>query len=221
MLDFALRWVQTSLGLLVITVILALLIVIWVFTAVYNVRRGQALLDTLRVSTRNGVVSSQAPGPSGFFVQLQPAPEPFQRLTVAYHTGANPLIWPWRLAARQPPRLVIQGVLTQRPHAELFWHQGRIPGRALGRNASATLWIQRRIDFLNCEYVTRGVNPAGLVHAFTDLQTRFGAQLYKVAIQADNVPEVEVGLRTAGFNPEMLPPLIATVRGAGRSALLR
>ena len=220
MIDFALDWGQRPLELGVISALLGLLVVLWASTAFYNIRRGQALLATLRESTRNGIVTAREPGPNGFFVQLQPAPDPFQRLTVTYHTGANPLIWPWRVVARQPPRLVIQGVLVQRPQAELFWRQGQIPGRALGRNASDTLWIQRRIDFLNCEYVTRGINPAGVIHAFTDLQTRFGAQLYKVAIQADTAPEVEIGLRTAGMNPEVLPPLITTIRMAGRAALL-
>jgi len=220
MIDFVLDWLQRPLELRIISAILGLLVVLWAGTAFYNIRRGQALLATLRESTRNGITTTRPSGPNGFFIQFQPAPEPFQRLTVTYHTGANPLIWPWRLIARQPPRLVIQGVLVKRPQAELFWRQGQIPGRALGRSASDTLWIQRRIDFLNCEYVTRGVNPAGVMHAFTDLQTRFGPQLYKVAIQADTTPEVEIGLKTAGFNPEMLSPLITTIRMAGRAALL-
>jgi hypothetical protein len=212
------QWLATEPQLWIITGIVALLVVIWVSTAFYNVRRGWALVSKLQESTRGQVLVERAPSHQGFFVLLSPPPEPFQRITVTFLTGANPLIWPWRLLRGQLPRLVIQASLRERPEAELIWERGRIPAKALSRRGHTSLWVQRRLDFLNYEYATRGVNPSGLIHNFTDLQTRFGPQLYKIAIQADMVPEIEVGLHTAGLNPEELPPLVTTIRAAGRAA---
>ncbi|MCB0111331.1 MAG: hypothetical protein KDE53_35655 [Caldilineaceae bacterium] len=210
-------WLAATPQLWIVTGVVALLVLLWITTAIYNVRRGWAFVRKLQESTRGQVLVTRAPHPQGFFVLLAPAPEPFQRLSVAYLTGTNPLIWPWRLLTGAPPRLVIQATLKERPQAELIWEHGRIPAKALSRRGDTNLWVQRRLDFLNYEYATRGVNPSGLMHNFTDLQTRFGPQLYKVTIQADVVPEIEIGLRTAGLNPEELPPLITTVRATGRA----
>lgn len=118
-------------------------------------------------------------------------------------------------------QLVIQATLRERPRAELIWQRGKIPGRALSRAGSPTLWVQQHLDFLRYEYATRGINTGAIVHVFTDLQTRFGPLLEKVSIQADARPEVEIVLRTNGLNPEEIPALITTIRSAGRAALLR
>jgi hypothetical protein len=212
------QWLATAPQLWILTGIVALLVALWIGTAIYNVRRGWALVRKLQESTRGQVLVEQAPTHHGFFVLLSPPPEPFRRITITYLTGANPLIWPARLLQGYPPRLVIQASLLDRPQAELVWERGRIPAKALSRRGDATLWVQRRLDFLNYEYATRGVNPSGLIHNFTDLQTRFGYQLYKVTVQADASPELEVGLHTVGLNPEELPPLITTLRATGRAA---
>ena len=214
----AFQWFAASPQRWIITGIVALLVVLWIVTAIYNVRRGWALLSKLQESTRGQVLVERAPGHQGFFVLLSPPPDPFRRITITFLTGANPLIWPWRLLRGQLPRMVIQASLLERPEAELIWERGRIPAKALSRRGNASLWVQRRLDFLNYEYATRGVNPSGLIHNFSDLQTRFGAQLYKVAVQADMVPEIEVALYTSGLNPEELPPLITTLRATGRAA---
>lgn len=212
------QWLAKAPQLWILTGIVALLVALWIGTAVYNVRRGWALVRKLQESTRGQVLVEQAPSHRGFFVLLAPPPEPFRRIAITYLTDANPLIWPLRLLQGYPPRLVIQATLQNPPQAELIWERGRIPAKALSRRGEATLWVQRRLDFLNYEYATRGVNPSSLIHNFTDLQTRFGPQLYKVTVQADAAPELEVGLRTAGLNPEELPPLITTLRATGRAA---
>src|SRR6185295_15573622 len=105
--------------------------------------------------------------------------------------------------------------------AELIWMRGRIPSRALGNDRGATLWVQRRLDFVNSEYATRGVNPGALVHVFTDLQTRFGPWLYKVSIQAEDIPELEIVLTTTALNAEEMSAVVTTLRAAGRAALQR
>lgn len=213
------QWLAHQAGLLLLTFSVLLLVVLWVSTAIYNSRRGRSLVNMLQTSTRGQVLIERAPGPDGFFVQLKPAPEPFDRVALTFHTAANPLSWPWRLFLRRPPRLIIQATLMERPQSELIWERGHIPAKALSRRGNATLWVQRQLDFLRYEYATRGVNPSGLIHHFTDLQTRFGPQLYKILVQGDTVPEIEIGLRTAALNPEDLPPLITTIRALGRAAI--
>ncbi|MCB0064460.1 MAG: hypothetical protein KDE19_20185 [Caldilineaceae bacterium] len=220
MAEQALQWLSFQPRLLVVTVILGILVVSWISTALYNGRRGWSFVTMLQESTRGQVLVERAPGAGGFFILLTPPPEPFRRIAITFHTAANPLVWPWRWLVGQPPRLVIQATLLERLRSELIWERGRIPAKALSRRGNAALWVQRRLDFLNYEYATRGSNPNGLIHHFADLQTRFGPALYKVAVQGDIVPEIEVGLRTAGLNPEELPPLITTIRALGRDASL-
>lgn len=214
------QWLSLQSRLLVVTAVVGILVILWIATAIYNVRRGWSLVRMLQASTRGQVLVEQAPGINGFFILLSPPPEPFRRITISFHTGANPLIWPWRLLVGKPPRLVVQASLNERLQSELIWTRGQIPAKALSRRGNMSLWVQRRLDFLNYEYATRGPNPSGLIHHFTDLQTRFGSLLFKVAVQGDTVPEIEISLRTAGLNADDLPPLITTIRALGRATLL-
>ena len=195
------------------------LVAIWISTAIYYARRGYTIAGRLNDSARGAVVFGRTPGPRGFFAQLEPAPEPYWRFSVAYHTTPNPIEWLLRRVAQRQARLVIQGQLRERPQAELLWVRGRVPARALSRSRNPALWVQRRMDYMPYEYATRGVNTGALVHAFTDLQTRFGPLLEKVAIQADSNPEIEIVVRTTGLNLEELPALITTVRAIGRATL--
>lgn len=217
MMTQAFQWLSVEPRLLAITSIVALLVLLWIVTAIYNIRRGRALVGILQEATRGQVLIEQEPSDSGFFILLSPPPEPFLRITIVFHTVANPLGWVWQFVMGHPPRLVIQASLLERPEAELLWERGRIPAKALSRRDDVTLWVQRQLDFLNYEYATRGINPNGLIHTFTDLQTRFGPLLHKVAVMADVMPEIEVVLYTAGLNPEELPPLIMTIRAMGRA----
>lgn len=198
-----------------------LLLAIWTITAIYYRRRGYAIGTKLNDSARGDLVFARPPRPHGFFAQLEPAPEPFWRFSIAYHTTPNPLEWAVRRVASRQARLVIQGQLRNRPQAELLWIRGRVPARALSRVRNPDLWVQRRMDFMPYEYATRGVNTGAIVHAFTDLQTRFGPQLEKVAVQADTNPELEIVVRTTGLSLEELPALITTIRAIGRAALYK
>ena len=193
----------------------------WLSTALYYVRRGYTIASSLNDSARGDVVFGRTPGPRGFFAQLEPAPEPYWRFSLAYHATPNPIEWLIRRVASRQARLVIQAQLRERPQAELLWVRGRVPARALSRSRNPALWVQRRMDYLPYEYATRGVNTGALVHAFTDLQTRFGPQLEKVAIQADTNPEIEIVVRTTGLNLEEIPALITTIRAIGRATLHR
>lgn len=197
------------------------LVAIWLSTAIYYAQRGHTIAARLHDSARGEVVFGRTPGPRGFFAQLEPAPEPYWRFSIAYHTTPNPLEWLIRRVAQRQARLVIQGQLRERPQAELLWVRGRVPARALSRSRNPALWVQRRMDYMPYEYATRGVNTGALVHAFTDLQTRFGPFLDKVAIQADSNPEIEIVVRATGLNLEELPALITTVRAIGRATLLK
>ena len=82
------------------------------------------------------------------------------------------------------------------------------------------LWVARRLDFLDGEYSVRGKNPAAVEHAFVELQTRFGAFLQRVSVQAEPAPALDVVLGTAGLNSEEIPALVERVRALARGALL-
>lgn len=200
-------------------VLIVLLVALWIVLAIYYSQRGHAIGAALNDSARGHVIYERTPHPHGFFAQIEPAPEPFWRLSVAYHTTPNPLEWVGRRLPQRQARLVIQGQIKDRPRAELFWMRGRIPSRALSRTSNPSLWVQRRLDFLAYEYATRGVSTNAIVRAFTDLQTRFGPQLEKVALQADTNPELEIVVRTTGLNLQEIPALITTIRALGRAAL--
>lgn len=201
------------------SVLLLLLLVLWFSAAVYYRRQGYAIGAALNDSARGKVVYDRTPRPHGFFAHVEPAPDPFWHLSIAYHTTPNPIEWLGRRLSNRHARLVIQGQIKERPRAELLWIRGRIPSRALSRAGTLSLWVQRRLDFLPYEYATRGINTGAVVHAFTDLQTRFGPLLEKVAIQADTNPELEIVVRTTKLQLEDIPALITTIRAVGRAAL--
>lgn len=205
--------------LLGVVALLVLLVIAWIILALYYNQRGHAIGAALNDSARGQVLYARPPRAHGFFAQIEPAPDPFWRLSIAYHTTPNPLEWLGRRPHQRHARLVIQGQIKERPRAELFWSRGRIPSRALSRTSHPSLWVQRRLDFLAYEYATRGVSTNAIVRAFTDLQTRFGPQLEKVAVQADTNPELEIVVRTTSLNLQEIPALITTIRALGRAAL--
>jgi len=198
-----------------------LLLVLWIIAAIYYRQRGYAVGAAINDSARGNVVFDRPPQPRGFFAHVEPAPDPFWRLSIAYHTTPNPVEWLARWLVGRQARLVIQGQIKDRPRAELFWVRGKIPHRALSRTGNPTLWVQRRLDFLAYEYATRGVNTGAIVHAFIDLQSRFGPLLDKVTIQADSNPELEIVVRTANLDLQEIPALITTIRAVGRAALYK
>jgi hypothetical protein len=201
----------------------ALLMLSWLVGGWQNMWRSRAMLAALNDSTRGRVVAEQAPGFAGFLARIQPAPEPFMQFIITYRAVSKLDLPGWLLwvVTRRTDRMIIQGRLVERPQAELVWARGQIPGRALGKSPSAALWVLHRLDITNSEYATRGANPAALIHVFTDLQTRFEPVLYKVSIQAEEIPEVEVVLRGSRLNADEIPALVTTIRAAGRAALLR
>lgn len=199
------------------------LLLSWLAGAWQNAQRSQAILRTLQDSVRGHTIAVWGPSRRGFFCKFEPAPEPFTQFSITYHAGSNLNLIGWlvRRLTGQRERMIIHGQLGVRLGAELIWTRGQIPSRALGNDSGASLWRQQWLDFANCVYATRGVNPGGMVHAFTDLQSRFGPWLGKVSIQADETPELEIVLRTTGLNVEAVRALITAVRAAGRAALLR
>jgi hypothetical protein len=193
----------------------------WFLAGWQNRHRSQIMVAALNDSARGQVKCSSGPNRYGFVATLQPAPEPFLQFTITYRARSNFDLAGALLGrlAGTADRLVIQGKLAARPLAELIWTRGQIPSRALGRNPGDALWVQGWLDITNSEYATRGSNPGALVYLFRDLQTRFGPLLYKVSIQADSTPEIELSLRGGGLNREEIPALVATIRGLGRAAV--
>ncbi len=216
-------WLLDTRWLFTLACIGLLLVFSWLAAASQNLRRSRAMLAILNDSTRGVVSLQRGPDFQGFFTKITPAPEPFTQFIITYHAASNLNVLGvlLRLFTRYADRMVIHGKLIARPGAELIWLRGRIPSRALGHDRGAMLWVQRRLDFVNAEYATRGVNPGALAHVFADLYTRFGPWLYKFSVQADDAPEMEIVLTTHGLNPEELAALVTTLRAAGRAAMLR
>jgi hypothetical protein len=193
----------------------------WWLAGWQNRRQGQLIIAALNDSVRGEVKCTVGPNRRGFVATIQPAPEPFLQFTITYQPLSNfdlPGLLLGRLSGASDC-LLLQGKLSALPLAELIWTHGQIPSRALGKSPGAALWVQGWLDITNSEYATRGSNPSALVHLFRDLQTRFGALLHRVSIQADVIPEVELSLRGSSLNREEIPALVATLRSLGRAAV--
>jgi hypothetical protein len=82
-----------------------------------------------------------------------------------------------------------------------------------------SMWVQRRLDYLNVDYAVRGSNTAAVEHVFLDLQTRFGQALRLVRIYGDEEPDFEVVIRSGRLDGREMPALVTTLRALGRGAL--
>ena len=210
------RFVLTSLVALALLLVLALLA-----ARLQARRRGQSVLAGLHESVRGRVTLLRGPDAGGFVASVQPAPEPFLHFVVDFRAAeaydlTGQLLNPFTHHAE---RLIFVAKLPTRPAAEIIWQEGQIPARALGQRERSSLWVQRRLDFVNAEYAVRGTNTGAIEHVFLDLQTRFRPFLYKIGVQADADPECTVVLRLARFNLKELPALVTSLRGLGRAAL--
>jgi hypothetical protein len=185
-------------------------------------RRAAALALALGDSTRGNLRFAQPLSAAGFQALIAPPPDPFVELSVrlALAGGRSPAaaaLWP---VGGRGQSLGFAGRFRRPPTAELLWARGHLPDRALGRGVGTQLWVARRLDFLEGEYTVRGKNPAAVEHAFVELQTRFGAFLQRVSVQADPAPALDVLLDTAGLNAEEVPALVERVRALARGALV-
>lgn len=209
-------WLTAALGLLL------LMLALWLLDRWLVQRRHQRIIAAVNDSTRARLVLEQRPTRAGFCGHLQPVPEPFTQLTISHQAGAS---WAWlgaplALRSHRGGRLVLQGRLLARPQAELLWTRGKIPGRALSKLPDdLALWRAHRLDFINSEYVTRGANPNGVIHAFVELQTRWEPLLLQVKVARDETPSLTLVLRSARLEPAEIPALLAATRALGRAAL--
>jgi hypothetical protein len=198
-----------------VAALVALFIVSWIAAQLHRHRKSRAIFRSLHDSTRSKAVARR-----GFVAELLPAPEPFRCLQVHY-SASSPIDlpgWILRLFGRRS-RFVLTGELLSTPVSEVVWARGKTPARALGKSPGKLLWVNHRLDFLNTEYATRGVNTAAMRHAFTDMQTRFGHLLLYCRIQRGERVECEIILRSPGLDANDVAPLITTIRALGRAAL--
>jgi hypothetical protein len=211
------RWAAGLLGLLLIVM------TGWFAGSVRKSLRSKSILRALNDSSRGKIAPQRGPGAGGFVAEIRPAPEPYRWFWAEYRPRSwlNIMDLVLRIISGHGDWLVLRADLPERPSAELIWLRGQVPGRALGKGPGRGLWMSRRLDFLNTEYATRGVNTGALERAFTDVQTRFGPFVRRFRIQADENPEVEVVVSMAGLNMEDVPALITMLRTAGRAALRR
>lgn len=208
--------------LVTIVALLALLIIAWLAARIQTGRRNQGLAQGFADSTRSRLDFARPPVAGGFAAYFTPAPEPYSRLELLYRGRAtvDPIGLLVHTLSGRRDDLVIRGLLTDRPHAELIWRRGSIPDRALARRERVSLWVQRRSDLIESEYAVRGADTTALEYVFIDLQARFGALLHSVNVVADRADvHVEVVLHGAGLRAADAPGLIATIRSLGRAAL--
>lgn len=200
--------------------ILALLC--WLVGRWRTVRRCRAMLVAFNDSTRARLTVLRGPSAGGFSAEFQLAPDPFGAMEIAYDTRSR--LDPWAWLVRDPrlrrDRLVIRASMSATPRQELHWVRGEIPGRARGRQPHAVLWLVQRVDFVQSEFATRGLNPSAITHVFTELLTRFEPFLDRVTVLQEMHPNVEVALSGRGLSTAEIPPLVTLVRALGRAALV-
>ena len=203
---------------------LALLLLAWVAARVQTARRNDTLAQGFADSTRSQLVYARTPAGAGFLAAFAPPPDPFVRLEVDCRSSAtvDPIGLLLHAVSRRHDRLMIRGLLPERPAAELVWATGRIPGLASAQRARASLWVQRRSALIAGEYAVRGVDTAALEYVFADLQARFGPLLQAVTVTGERAEvHVEIVLAGAGLRTSQTPALVATVRSLGRAAQRR
>ena len=202
--------------------ITALFVLGWLAGLLHRRRQSQAISHALGNSSRGHIVSKSGPNGRGLSAEIQPAPEPFRQLRFRFvaRSFLNPMDLLGLFSGGHESSLTVQGPLCKTPDAELVWIRRQIPDKALGKDPGSALWTYHRLDFINAEYVTRGVNTAALEHAHSELQKRFGPMLQQVSVQRDSDPMVDIRVRTADIPMEEIPALVASVRALGRAALL-
>jgi hypothetical protein len=194
----------------------------WLAGVLRKRRRTRRLLAAIEASVRGKVVLFRRPLTGGFTGHIVPAPDPFREFSVSYRVLSilDPVDLVRRLAGRPGSRLQLRAVLATPPAGEIIWRRGEPPNRALGSRPGSTLWVHRRLDISGAEYATRGSNTNALCHAFLDLHARFGPLLLQLIIQRAGAPQVELVVAAGQLELREVAPLLATLRLAGRAALL-
>ena len=215
------EWLVPYLWVLPIVIVVALVCLGIALGFVTNVRRSDAFASALGDSTRSRLRWLQPPGSRGFAALFAPAPEPFVELSVTFRaaTRFSPLDLLARILHQRRQELHLHGKLKSSPTEQIIWVRSGAPGQAVGRGSATTLWVQRRLDFVNGEYAVQGANTSALEHRFSELQTRFGAFLDDVRVQANGSSPVALILDTTGLDNEEIPALVATIRNLARAAL--
>ena len=186
-------------------------------------RRSDTFLSAFEKSMGGTPLLLRRPDRRGFIVAIRSQVEPFLELKLRHE--AVSYLDPRDLFTLIPKgivdQVIIEATLLHPPHAELIWHRGHIPRRALGAPGDAGLWVRRRLDIISSEYVVRGSNTRAIEHSLLDLQNRFGPFMQRVTIQADIAPHLEIVLHSSRLSAEEVPALLHLVQGAGRASLLR
>lgn len=221
-------WLQVELparmederGLATLLAGLLLLLISWVAGQMHKRRQVTAILDAVDDTTFGRLIPHVRTGAWGFAVALEPAPEPFRRLSVSYRALSilDLLDWGAFFVRRERPRLQFSGFLAAAPEAEILWVDGRPPLSLLGTMPGTGPWIHQRLEITQAEYAIRGANPGALRHAFADLHARFHTTLALLTVQRERSPEVRLVVE-GRIDPRALSPLLTSLRAIGRAAL--
>ena len=186
-------------------------------------QRSRRLLAALNDSARGVPQASHGPGRRGFLADIQPPPEPFDRVTVEHRIRQPLNPWAWLFPATVARRefLLIRATLPTPPRQELIWLRHGTPATALGLEPGSGLWTLHNMDFIAGEYASRGDNTTGVRHGLSELQTRLGPWLDEVTVWHDpaHAENVRLIVRTAPLTMADVPILINLVRSLGRAAL--
>ena len=201
--------------------LLLILALAWYAGWLQKRRRTHAMLIAVNDASFGRAIPRSRTGAWGFAAAIEPPPERFREFNISYQPVSifDPfdLVRGW-FGARQS-RLLISGLLTSAPTAEMIWLRGQPPGRALGTNPGRAPWVHARLDFAGAEYATRGTNVGAIKHVLQDMVARFTPALVSISVQRERRPQMQ--LVVAGkIEPRDVSPLITSARALGRAALL-
>ena len=214
-------WRVDESGWAALVALLLLLVIAWSTAQIRKRSQVKAMLSALHDTTFGRCVPHVRTGAWGFAVAIEPAPEPFRELSVSLRVTSlwDPLDWVAWTVRGERTRLQFAGTLAPPPPTELLWVRNRPPLTVRGVAAGRGPWVIQRLDITQTEYAMRGANPTAMRHAFADLHARFYTHLALVTVQKDRAPHVRL-VAEGRLDPRMLSPLVASVRGLGRVALL-
>lgn len=193
----------------------------WLAGRLQKKRRTQRILIAVNDATFGRCISRSRSGAWGFAVGIEPPPEYFREFNISYQPLSifDPFDFLRLCFGRRRTRLLISGVLTAAPTAELIWARGQPPARALGVKPGRAPWVHSRLDFAGAEYATRGTNVGAIKHILQDMYARFSPALVWVSVQREQRPQMQL-IAQGKVDPRDLSPLITSSRALGRAAML-
>ena len=201
--------------------LLLILLLVWLAARWQKRRRTHHMLIAVNDASFGRCMPRSQTGAWGFAVSIEPPPERFREFNISYQPVSifDPLDLLRLWFRRRRTRLLISGVLTNAPTAEVIWVRGKPPVRALGVKPGHAPWVHTRLDFAGAEYATRGTNVGAIKHVLQDMYARFTPVLVWVSLQREQRPQMRM-VAEGKIDPRDVSPLITAARALGRAAMM-